>query len=347
MTNPGDYTDLEQKIYKHIAENVYNYKGEEDPRKDLKYGPSGVLLKNGSPLGATIDQILEAARTVLPPAATPYLRDIHDRETLFLRCKFMNSAPFIIDGYGNLYSEKTSPWGSEKEISDSGNALYSAAVMLPNKKHVKEPQWTGIYHCPYCWRLTPFSGKRRIRCSVHSNSNSAVTQRDRRRKNIMHVELQGKHQYETNLFYKIYREIVSESKGILRGTKNLRKYENNMLNFHNDLLHNPKNIAQENHNLSDAWFIFNYTGQYAYDLGAVLDDFLSVIKTIDDAHLPSKERDNIHTSFSRAPDLAKKMLTRAEAWLRIQAIENRGGARPGTGGKRPGAGRPHKSTNST
>lgn len=347
MANPDDFTALEQKIYKHISKNVYSYKGEEDPRKDLEYGPSGVLLKNGSPLGATIDQILEAARTVLPPAAIPYIRDIHDRESLFLRCKLMSSAPFIIDGYGNLYSEQTAPWGSKKEISDSGNALYSAAVMLFNIKQAKEPQWTGIYHCPYCWRLTPFSGKRRIRCSVHSNSNSAVTQRDRRRKNFMYIKSQGNHQYEASLFYEIYRDIVAESKGILRGNKNLNKYKNDMVKFQHDLLHKPKRIAQENHNLNDVWFIFNYTGQYAYDLGADLDDFLSVIKTIDDTLSPSKERDNIHTSFSRAPDLAKTMLTRAEAWLRIQAIENRGGARPGTGGKRPGAGRPHKSSNST
>ena len=345
--NYPNWTQIERLIYQQLVEDVFFFDFEKQPSQ-YSIGDFGEPRKNGEQLKATVKQVVAAAKKVLHPVTHQYLKGVKTWPQLERAYRDMGYAAPPLGAADMSFLE------FPEEIKASGNGLKPVADFgtyrtkqreLPKKNEVG---WKNWHFCPFCWRLIPQPKRsRQGRCTIHEQINSAATQRARRRKHYIPPLDLGEPNYGQRTAF------IIEYNKVRKHTENTIKYFPNTFNneaydraYSPDEFFDPIRIPIEKQNLHDIWVSFNNTAQYAHKYGANLNNFLSVIKTIDDKYDPTGMREKVHIAFSRAPSLARGMLLMSETWLRLKNQERRGGggkSRKGkTGGWMPGAGRPPK-----
>lgn len=287
-------------------------------------------------------QLVAAAKEILHSVAASFLENVTTWEDIEMACRRM---------VGGIYLRGLPPEELQDlnyELEASANALKGSADLLYGRGGIKHRSilttsvdWTDWDYCPFCWRLAPKIKKKQIRrgrCCEHSDVKSAATKRARRLRDYILPE----HREERNSSYytafKItYRQVKKEAIGFFNISQEVAANEDHHYTYYPIGSFNPSNIPLDRRDFTEDWRVFHRTKQYALDHGADLDDFMSVVKVLDDADDPTGIRNKIHTAFARAPGLAKGMLLMSETWLRLMKQQR-------TGGSRPGAGRPKGTT---
>lgn len=345
--NYSNLIQIEKLIYQQLIEDVFFFDFEKKPSQH-SIGDFGEPRKNGEQLKATVKQVVSAAKKVLHPVTHQYLEGVTTWPQLERAYKDMGHAAPPLGAVDESFLE------FPEEIINSGNGLKPVADFGTYRTKPKgvarkaDAGWRSWHFCPFCWRLISQSKQNRQgRCTIHERVNSAATQRARRRKQYIPPTHYGEvNDFSRTAFILEYLHVRESTQGAIKyfsKTHTALAYEHA---YSPDDSFDPTQIPLEKQNYQKIWLNFNNTAQYAYEQGANLNNFLSVIKAIDDDHDPTGMREKVHIAFSRAPSLAMGMLQMSETWLRLKNQERRGGggeSRKGkTGGRMPGAGRPPK-----
>ncbi|SOB56982.1 protein of unknown function [Pseudodesulfovibrio profundus] len=223
------------------------------------------------------------------------------------------------------------------DLADYANALKMAADTLKTYK-TKMPSKNSAtrnitYYdfCPFCWRIVFYEPckihNKEKRCSVHKDSQSKETKRDRNLRDFTPAGDQDTAYDKFKTAFWIELKRIRKETIIFRRTLASipSEYENYVL-YQTDSF-DPTRIPIQSIDLSKLWSQFPNTAAYAKFHLANLNDMLSVLKTLDDPLDPTGLREKIHIAYSRAPILAIDFLMNVELWrnLDIQSKQKKNG----------------------
>lgn len=263
---------------------------------------------------------IQAAKSMLRGIPLGFLRNVHSWKDVEAIYRSMHKA--AIDGESEYDVE------SAQELDDVANALKIAADGLQNHRNYKREKrdtfngWKQYYFCPFCWRLAPRVKRKQERpgrCSIHADIQSPATRRARRLRDYIAPEYRALPNSDIKTAYNIeYYKCLKEVRLFRQLQAPLHSDLCNQV-LHPDSSFDPSVIPIQRKSLKKIWAIFPHAAEYAFQHGANMNSFYSVIKVLDDDVDPTGMRDKIHRAYSRAPILADDMLFNAEIWGRLEA----------------------------